>query len=79
MPKTNDAARQKDKERMDAEANQFAMELLMPEFMVRTQVEKIGGTIDFADDKDISKLARLFEVDIALMTLRLTQIYGVKP
>ena len=61
------------------EANLFAMELLMPEFMVRAEVEKLGNKIDIADDIQIKKLARLFDVDIALMTMRLAQIYGVKP
>lgn len=69
----------KQNEQDENEANFFAMELLMPEFMVRNEVEKLGHEIDIADDRAIAKLTKLFEVDIALMTMRLAQIYGVKP
>jgi Zn-dependent peptidase ImmA (M78 family) len=59
---------------MDAEANHFAMCLLMPEDWVRREVKRMGGNIDIGDDKAMKKLADKFKVSVTVMTLRLGQI-----
>lgn len=49
--------------------------LLMPEKFVRDEIAKMGGSIDFGDDKDIAKLAKTFQVSVAMMTFRLGMIF----
>lgn len=58
---------------MDAEANAFAMELLMPELFVRLDLEKAGG-IDIDDQRALSRLARRYGVSITVMAVRLGQL-----
>lgn len=59
---------------IEAEANRFAVSLLMPADMVRLEVRKLGG-IDIEDDrKKIAGLARKFGVSVQLMTMRLGQL-----
>lgn len=60
-------------EQMDAEANAFAMELLMPEFLLRPELEKIGG-IDIENETAVRKLATKFKVSTQVMTLRIGQL-----
>lgn len=57
----------------EREANQFAMELLMPSEWVRREIRKLGG-IDLCDDKKIQKLAKMFGVPQTIMAIRLGQI-----
>jgi Zn-dependent peptidase ImmA (M78 family) len=58
---------------IEAEANSFAMELLMPtEFLLR-DLKQMGG-IDLADDVQITKLAKKYRVAISLMAIRIGQI-----
>lgn len=59
----------------EREAIQFAMEILMPEAMVRKEVKRMGS-IDLTDDAPIKILAKLFQVSQGLMAIRLGQIYG---
>jgi Zn-dependent peptidase ImmA (M78 family) len=63
-----------DNDRENREANLFAMCLLMPEKLVRSEVDKSGG-IDLCDDEPIRELAKKFGVSISLMTIRLAQLY----
>lgn len=57
----------------DAEANLFAMELLMPEEFVRKAVRDMGG-IDLANAKALKKLADKFKVDPGIMAISLGQL-----
>ena len=61
-------------ERDEREASLFAMELLMPEPLLREDSE--GIQIDVLNDKgvELKKLARKYCVSERLMLLRLTQI-----
>ena len=61
-------------ERIEDEANAFAMALLMPEKFVREAIAKAGG-VDLSDDKAIEKLAREFRVSSAVMAYRLGQLF----
>lgn len=60
---------------MDAEANQFAMELLMPEELLRTEIEKMGGFGDIESGDGYKRLAKKFRVSESIMTLRLGQLF----
>ncbi len=60
-------------EEAEREANLFAMALLMPESLVREEIDKTGGFDIVEGCKD---LAKKFRVTETLMTLRLGQIYG---
>ena len=71
------AAGDEDRSDLCAEANAFAMELLMPEFLLRPELEKLGG-IDIEDSKAISKLAAKFRVSTQMMTLRLGELMREK-
>jgi Zn-dependent peptidase ImmA (M78 family) len=63
-------------DQMENEANHFAMCLLMPESVVRKEAKKIGY-IDLCatEDENLKKLACKFHVSMALMAMRLQQIY----
>lgn len=63
-----------DKETQEAEANQFAMALLMPEEMLRAEVQKLGG-IDLCDDSKVKALAKKFQVPQTLMAIRIGQVF----
>ena len=58
------------------EANLFAMELLMPEHLVRWEVQKMKG-IDLCDDSQIKVLANKFRVAQSLMAIRIGQLYNL--
>jgi len=58
----------------EQEANYFAICLLMPEALVRREVESLGP-LDLLNDVKVAKLARKFEVPISLMVLRLAELY----
>lgn len=58
---------------IEAEANAFAMELLMPtEFLLR-DLKQMGG-IDLADDAQITRLAKKYRVAVSLMAIRIGQL-----
>lgn len=57
----------------DAEANQFAVELLMPDHLVRIEVRKLGG-IDIMNTDQIKGLAKKFGVSESLMSFRIGQL-----
>lgn len=60
-------------ETMEREANQFAMELLMPRKFVEAELAK-AGRIDMEDEIAIARLAKKFKVSVPIMTIRLGQI-----
>jgi len=55
----------------EREANIFAMELLMPEHLVR---QEIRLPLDLERDPEIKRLAKLFQVSVQVMTIRLTKL-----
>ena len=57
----------------EIEANQFAAELLMPESMLRRDLENVGveGRLD---EVDIEQLARRYRVSIQAITIRLSRL-----
>lgn len=60
----------------EREANQFAMELLMPTEFMRKDLEK---GFDLEDDIAIAKLAKKYRVSQTIMTLRIGQLlFGLK-
>ena len=63
---------------IEKEANLFAMELLMPTSFLEKDIRAMGG-IDFADDKDIDKLAKRYRVSHGLMAIRLGQLLSCLP
>ena len=58
---------------MDREANAFAMELLMPEFLLLPELEKMGGC-DIEDGKKLKRLADKFRVSPQVMAVRIGQL-----
>lgn len=58
---------------IEAEANIFAMELLMPTDFLLRDLKQIGG-IDLADDVQITKLAKKYRVAVSLMAIRIGQL-----
>jgi len=64
---------QLENERMDQEATQFAMELLMPEDLLRAEIKKMGG-INLMDARAMKKLSDKFRVDVAVMAIRIGQL-----
>ena len=67
----------KREEDQEAEANLFAMCLLMPRDFVIAEVRKMGG-VDLLEDKQVGELAKKFGVSVALMTARLLQLQEEK-
>jgi len=57
----------------EAEANAFAMELLMPEQFVRDELAKLKG-FDLLNDAHVKTLADKFKVGVPVMAMRLGQI-----
>jgi Zn-dependent peptidase ImmA (M78 family) len=56
----------------EIEANRFAAALLMPETLVRLEIER--NELDLDDDDDVAMLARRFGVSAAAMTFRLDNL-----
>lgn len=54
----------------EAEANLFAVHLLMPEALVRQEVKRMKA-FDLTNDKHIAELARRFQVPNSVMAIRL--------
>jgi Zn-dependent peptidase ImmA (M78 family) len=63
---------------IEAEANEFAMELLMPSDWLLADVRKMGG-FDVCDDDKLAKLAKKYRVPVTLLTLRLGMLMEIKP
>lgn len=61
----------------EIEANRFAAELLMPEFMLTSDLH--GQEIDFEDEEWIEKLAESYRVSLQALTFRLVNLGLVKP
>lgn len=57
----------------EREANQFAMELLMPRDWLLADLKKMGG-FDIEDEAAVKKLAQRYKVSTTVMTLRLGQL-----
>jgi len=57
---------------LEAEANYFAMCLLMPAQMVKDEVKKL--TIDITSDETVKVLAKKFDVSLTMMAIRLAQL-----
>lgn len=60
-----------DWQQRDAEANAFALELLMPEDWIRRDAKGI----DLADDQAIATLATRYKVPNSLMAFRIGQLF----
>lgn len=56
----------------DAEANTFAIELLMPEEWVRRD----AAGVDLLDDRQVERLAKRYKVPNSLMAFRLGQLFA---
>lgn len=67
----HDNLSQIDWDRLDADANTFAIELLMPEEWVRRD----AAGVDLADDRAVAKLAAQYHVPVALMAFRIGQLH----
>lgn len=63
--------------RMDKEANAFARNLLMPEFMLRPRVDEFKYSNTSFEDI-VTKMAKLFEVSEAQMAIRIRELYPNK-
>lgn len=62
----------------DAEANYFAMCLLMPQHMVHSEVDRLVMAKKW-DEAGVKQLARTFGVSEIVMTIRLTQLGRILP
>lgn len=58
---------------MDAEANAFAMELLMPASWLLEDIQKLGG-VDIEDEKTMARLAKKYRVSTLVMAARLAEL-----
>ena len=59
---------------MEIEANLFAAELLMPEFLLAGELG--GATFDIDDDAAVTDLARRFRVSLSAMQFRLGNLFA---
>ena len=59
---------------MEREADYFARCLLMPAAFVIKDLLLMGG-MDVADDKQMAALAKRYQVSIAMMTLRVLELW----
>lgn len=57
---------------LEAEANYFAMCLLMPAHLVKQEVAKVK--LDLTSDEPLKQLAKTFDVSLTAMALRLAQL-----
>ena len=62
---------------IEHEANQFAMEILMPREWLLADLKALGG-IDLEDDVAVSKLAAKYKVSLQLMTLRVAELWRTR-
>jgi Zn-dependent peptidase ImmA (M78 family) len=63
---------------LETEANEFAMELLMPTDWLLADVRKMGG-FDVCDDYKLAKLAKKYRVSVTLLTIRLGMLMEIGP
>ena len=61
-----------DDQRMETEANRFAMELLMPWDWLVADIEAMK--LDVENDEQVAKLAKRYGVSVQVMTLRIGEI-----
>lgn len=61
-----------EKQRMEQEANAFAASILMPEHLLKKELEKIE--FDLSDDEDIKSLAKIFDVSFTAMYYRIRNL-----
>lgn len=59
---------------IEHEANEFAMELLMPRAWLLADLKKLRG-IDIENDSNVHALARKYGVSDQVMTFRIAQIW----
>lgn len=64
---------------MDAEANRFAMELLMPAEWLLADLKRTPVQIADDNDKNLGRLATKYGVPRTLMAIRIGQLLGVRP
>lgn len=65
-------------ETQEAEANYFAMCLLIPARFIREDLIEMGG-IDYVEDDAIAKLAKKYQVSVSLMVLRCQDMMQNEP
>lgn len=58
---------------IEIEANRFASELLMPDFLVEKEIKNVGGFLD-TDDEIVEKMAKKFEVSTMAMSIKLHEL-----
>lgn len=58
----------------EAEANYFAMHILVPDTALRAAIEKIGPVDLFADVSLVTKLAKQFQTSENVITFRLREL-----
>lgn len=58
------------KNKKEAEANYFAMMLLMPDFLLEKEIARLGG-ISIDDDEKLKSLSKTFQVPMITVALRL--------
>ena len=58
----------------EVEANAFAAELLMPSSDLRDRISKIGGVDLMADEHNVKKLAKHYEVSFMAMSVRIDSL-----
>lgn len=58
---------------MEREANEFAMELLMPSAWLKRD----AAGIDMGDDEALAKLAKKYKVPVGLLCIRLGQLIPI--
>ncbi len=59
-------------DRMEQEANAFAAALLMPEPLIRKEIQK--QNFDFTHEDSMKKLAKIFNVSVPAMTFRISNL-----
>ena len=62
-------------EAMDAEANAFAMDLLMPEAWLRDDARGL----DICDEAAVARLAKKYRVPVTAMAIRLGELMVTPP
>lgn len=62
----------------EAEANYFAMHLLVPSVMLKKAVQDLGGIDLSANDGVIEKLAKQFKVSTNVMAFRIAEDHLLK-
>jgi len=58
--------------REEVEANEFAANLLMPEKLLREEIEKLN--LDFTEEASIKQLAKKFDVSTIAMSFRIAKL-----